>query len=477
MGLPSRTAWAVALLVATATSADTVILKNGSSFDGTIVEETDDHVVISLAGGTLTFPKSDVVRVVRDPETRPKNPPPDPQAGAPPKTEPSTPADPVPVPPAAEPPPGEVLGPSDLARVPQSPRITLDARQKPLPEALEELTQQAAFRFTPPFGGNAKGIDLRAKDAPLWETVLSICRQGPWGLCVVQDSSYDSLVLRIDDDDPLLVADIQGPVMLVGHGLVKQNVFEGEGVWVEKDGIMFSLWIDPNGRMRIVEPRLDPLFFFRFDDGRQLQVQADKETQTMLNGRTWFFTPREELSGATADVRLTVPLYGAVAVGEATLPWRAGASRAGGGVEVTVRDAKSAQVEVRDEKDWFKTRKVDQFTATVHVIHSAGKLMARIAEERRQPTPEEEKVLQLPPEAMAVETHEVWVVGEDGRRLRAALDDAAGISSPWHGKASDATVRVDEPGFVPKEVVVRWAHDFRRFELEFLLEDVPLTAR
>ena len=472
VALPRFIACAVVLLAVAVVSADTVILKNGSSFDGTIVEETDDHVVISLAGGRLTFPKSDVVRIERDPETRPKTPPPDE-----PEPQPLTPADPVTVPPAAEVPPGEALGPSDLARVPQSPRVTLETSQQPLPEVLEELSRQAGFRFTPPFSGNAKGINLRAKDVPLWEAVHSICRQGPWGLCVVQDSTHDGLVLRIDDDDPLLTVDLQGPVMFAGHGTVKELVFDGEGAWVEKEGIKFSVWIDPNGRMRIVEPRLDPQFLFTFEDGRQIQIKADKETQTMLNGRAWFFTPREELSGAAADVRLSVPLYGAVAVGEATLPWRAGAAAAGGEVEVTVRDAKSAKVEVRDEKDWMKTRKVDQFAVTVHVIHSAGKLMAKVAEERRQPTPEEEERLKLPPEAMAVEPHEVWIVGEDGRRLRAALDDAAGISSPWHGKACDATVRVDKPGFVPKEVVVRWAYDFRRFDLEFLLEDVPLKAR
>ncbi|GEM_PF-5540709 len=470
--LRRRVVWAVVLLAALAASADTVILKNGSSFDGTILEETDDRVVISIAGGSLTFPKTDVVRITRDPGTRPKNPPPDE-----PETPPSTPGDPVPVPPAAEAASGGALGPADLARVPQSPRVTLEARQQPLPEVLEELSQQAAFRFTPPFSGSAKGIDLRAEDAPLWEAVLSICRQGPWGLCVVQDSSYEGLVLRIDDDDPILVADIQGPAMLAGHGLVKESVFDGAGAWVDKDGIKFSLWIDPNGRMRILEPRLDPQFFFTFEDGRQIQIQADKETQFMLNGRSWFFEPSEELSGAAADVRLRIPIYGAVAISEATLPWRAGASGSSAEAEVTVREVKSENVEVRDEKDWFEKKKVDQFTATVHVIHSAGKLMARLSEERRQATTEEQKLLQLPPEAMAVECHEVWIVGEDGRRLRATLDDAAGISSPWHGKASDATIRVEEPGFVPKEIVVRWAHDFRRFELEFLLKDLPLRAR
>ncbi len=470
-----RVLGAIAFLSALApVLADTVILKNGSSFDGTILEETADHVVLSLAGGSLTFPKSDIVRIVRDPDTRSKTPPPDAT-----EPEPTTPADPVQVPPAAPPDgaPGEALGAADLTRVPQSPRVTLQAEGRPLEEVLEELTKQIAFRFTPPFSGGGKPIDLSEKDVPLWKAILSICRKGPWGLCVVQDSTNDGLVLRVDDEDPFVVADIQGPVLFVGHGLIKDHVFDDTGAFVEKEGIKFSVWVDPNGRMRILEPRLEPQFLFTFEDGRQVQLKADKETQLMLNARSWFFFAREELSEASADVRVRVPLYGAVAVGEATLPWRAGATASSGEVEVTVRDVKTEQVKVRDEEDRFKTRKVDRFVVTLHAIHTTGKLMARISEERRQPTPEEQELLARPPESMVVEAHEAWIVGEDGRRLRATLDDAPGISSPWHGITTEASVRVAEPGFVPKEVVFRWAHDFRHFELDFALDDVPLRAR
>lgn len=57
--------------------ADEVVLKNGSSFEGRIVEETADRVAIDIGSGILKFEKSTVARIERDAKA-PADPAPEP---------------------------------------------------------------------------------------------------------------------------------------------------------------------------------------------------------------------------------------------------------------------------------------------------------------------------------------------------------------------------------------------------------------
>ncbi len=62
--IPSMTALALWLALASAASADEVVLKNGSAFSG-IVREEGDRVVVEMDFGTMTFKKGDVRTIVR----------------------------------------------------------------------------------------------------------------------------------------------------------------------------------------------------------------------------------------------------------------------------------------------------------------------------------------------------------------------------------------------------------------------------
>lgn len=57
--------------------ADEVVLKNGSAFEGRIVEETKDRISIDIGSGILKFEKSTVARITRDAEA-PADPAPEP---------------------------------------------------------------------------------------------------------------------------------------------------------------------------------------------------------------------------------------------------------------------------------------------------------------------------------------------------------------------------------------------------------------
>jgi len=54
----------IVLLLSTAASADEVILRDGRKFTGEIVRETDESVSIKTVGGTLTFARGEIARVV-----------------------------------------------------------------------------------------------------------------------------------------------------------------------------------------------------------------------------------------------------------------------------------------------------------------------------------------------------------------------------------------------------------------------------
>jgi hypothetical protein len=106
--LPAAAAAALAALAAAPARADVVELNNGRSLEGEVLSETDTSVTLRVDGGQVTFPKSLVSSIRREPKpdpakTDPPKPAPAPAAGAP-----------APGAPAAEPKPPEKPEPAGL---------------------------------------------------------------------------------------------------------------------------------------------------------------------------------------------------------------------------------------------------------------------------------------------------------------------------------------------------------------------------
>jgi hypothetical protein len=66
--LPRTLPFVLALCLSAVATADIVRLVNGSEVRGRVVEETPREVVIAVGGGTLRFPRADVLEVVREDE-------------------------------------------------------------------------------------------------------------------------------------------------------------------------------------------------------------------------------------------------------------------------------------------------------------------------------------------------------------------------------------------------------------------------
>lgn len=465
-------------------SADTVVLKNGSAFDGQIVEETAAAVVLRTPDGTMTFRRDQVARLVRG--GKKPAPPPDPK--------PTPPADPGKTAPPADPgqtaPPKPAAGPAaapaapgataaELAGLPQSPPISLNAADVPLDEVLKDLSRQAGVSVG--WGGHfAKppAVTLALAQVPFWEALLTLCRHagGPFEM----SQGQKHMIELGGHPGAVPSGQVLGPVLLASFGVLNQSFYDdAKKQWLHKDALRLVLLLDPRSTLRIVEPRLDPDFRFTPEGGSPVTLKADKELQNAMGqfevpGREWSFLPRAELAGKKADATVRIPLHWATALQKARLKCAGGEASSGGDLELRLEAVKSDRTKVSDPGGAAYDVDADRFTATFQVIHAQGILFAAIRKEKRVPTKEEAARLVGFPECALVTAHQAHFVGEDGSTLSATLRSAEGMSSPWDGYRFEAVATQVEPGFHPKEVVIECATGYRAFAVELALTDVPL---
>jgi hypothetical protein len=135
---------AALLVAAQAARADEVVLKNGSSFAGTIVKDDAREVVIDCAGGRLTFERYQVASVKREPATSPPPAPaPSPAPAPAPAPAPST---PTPTPHAAPPKSGGSDARGGTAAAPaKSDSAKAPGKKTPA----DRLTELCSIRLTP----------------------------------------------------------------------------------------------------------------------------------------------------------------------------------------------------------------------------------------------------------------------------------------------------------------------------------------
>lgn len=53
--------------------ADTLMLKNGSSFEGIVIEKTDEEVLFQVGIGTVTFAHNKIDKIIKDTESKNRN--------------------------------------------------------------------------------------------------------------------------------------------------------------------------------------------------------------------------------------------------------------------------------------------------------------------------------------------------------------------------------------------------------------------
>lgn len=239
------------------------------------------------------------------------------------------------------------------------------------------------------------------------------------------------------------------------------------------------LLMDPRSGLLIKEPRLDPSFTFETVSG-PVTLTADDEMQNALGqfdvqGREWRFFPKPEWGDKT-DITVTLPLYGPSQSHEASLECTEGVTVVSDLFEVKCLSTASEKKRDHDPDASSSMVDMERVTVKFHVVHQGGKVMSRLIEERRRPTPEEEAQTKGFPDSGVVSVSSVQMEGEDGVALAATFRAASGMSSPIGGYAFEAYVQRKQPGFRPRRIRVGLASGYGPVSVSLNLKEVSLKA-
>jgi len=429
--------------------ADVVVLKNGNEFEGKVVEETPERVVLQMPYGTMEFPRSQIQEikkkegyVVPKPPPAPKE---TPKPEGPAKTEEPAPAAPATAP--KKPAPGSP-GPVDLSTVPQSPRVTLEASERSPEEVLYKISRQSNHKIEWNESGEEKRLTLSLQNAFFWEAIMTVCEQGGWGFSMYAQPGNPIGIPGSFNAPPPRGYQVAGPLLLVWHGLNEESTFDFStkpAKSVKVTQLALNLMVDPKSSARIMEPVLNPDFTFTLQGGRQVTVKSDREMQDGMGGRAWRFRPGGQLSGDTADLSVTIPVWAPARSREARLPWRKQATAKVGDVNVTLADI------------------VKEGTTNLRVSLTLGYDEAVLKEFTSD-------------EAMGARVISVTgiaVTGKNGTRIEGHLGSGGGspMGYTWSGTLEP------EAGSEPAEFIATWTEGYARVDVPFRLKGIPLSAK
>lgn len=441
-----------ASLAAAPVWADTLVLKNGSRFQGTVVRETDAEVTIKTAAGDTTFKRGQIRSIKKD------------AAGA---EGPASPDAAAAVPPAGEP-------DLDLASLPQSLPVTIEARDESVFDVMAEIERQSGAAVTGlERGSDAKRITLSLRKAPLWEALLAAGRPaGVTDLGYVQEGGRVKIDLSPWQPQKRAAPpsyDVRGPFLFIWDGLVEDKEFDfsqSPPQTVDRAWMRLRLMIDPATEVNI-EPNVNPPITFYLPGGRAVTLTPDHEVQTEHGGRLWKFALRDELKPAPVRVEGRVPVWTATQEQGATVEARALATVRSGDVTLTVQSLKQTGDEIALSAFLICTPEAREGFAKEQQA-----LWGSIHREHRQPSAEEQRKLKSLEGAAALAARRMVLTGAAGPALEAPARSANGFSGPPIGYTFQSTFRVPD-GFVPKSVTVRYQMGYRCVDVPFRIEAPP----
>ncbi|MEW6356016.1 MAG: WD40 repeat domain-containing protein [Planctomycetota bacterium] len=441
-------------------AADTLVLKNGNRFEGKILEETPEKVVMQMTYGTMEFKRADIKDIqkkagytVPKPEPRPApepKPEPEPKApeAQPAQKEPQPEPGPAPTP-ARRPPAAATAEKIDMRSVPQSPFITLNAVDQPVDAILYKIARQSDRIIKWEGSGERPRLTVVMKDAFFWEALLEVCNQGRWGFTVFSQPGYPIGIPGSFDAPPPRGYQVVGPLALVWYGLNEESTFDfkqqpPKSIKVKR--MALDLRVDKSSGATFEDPATNPDFVFTFAGGRRVTIKADEVMQDGMGGRAWKFHPGGQLTGDTADLEVTIPVWAPTQRREATVPWQNGATTKTGDVNVAL--------------DQVSQDKEGKLTANIKLGYDQ-EVMTRLAQEGGSLG------------ATLLSAHTVAVIGKDGRQVEG--DRGSGWSGPG---GCGWSANFETPGnFQPAHVAVTWAEGFRQAAIPFNLKGIPISEK
>ena len=331
----------------------------------------------------------------------------------------------------------------DLATVAQTPRVTLNVKDRPVDEVIAEIAKQSGRRVAwDDFRKDKKNVTVSLKGAFFWDALLTVCKQGGWGFQIFSQPGKPFEVGGAGQP-PVRAYQVAGPVALIWFGLAEETTFNFDvspPQPVKVTWYMLDLKMDPGCGLSVRDPVMNPDIKFVIDGGKPITIKPDKESQDGMGGRAWRFKQGGELKGKKADLEVTIPISAPGRTREAKLPWRKGATAKVGDVNVTLTEA--GQNNVRFNLAYDK--------AVIEKIAS------------------EEQAL-----ALVLDIAGVAAVGKDKKRIEG--DKGSGGGSPFGGYDYSSRFEL-RGGFTPAEFVVTWNEGYEKLDVPFKLKDIPLTA-
>lgn len=462
-------------------------LNDGTTREGKLKSLSQDEVTVEVGAGMSEIVSRSDIKTMKGPGaaattvTPPAAAKPAPAAAssAAGTATPSTPSPPAAV---AAPPPQSATTPAgavDWNSLPQSGKITISAKGRPAKEVIAEIGKQAGFGLD--WEGDAKAtLDLGMEQTGFMETLGSICKERAWGMQEYQTA--DGNVFKIPESFPVRQYQAKGPFLLLWHDFATvTNVFKDVS-----SKYRLKLVTDPNSHVRTSfekSLREEPVTFV-LEGGKKLTLQSDHSRTTFTSGdATWMFDAGKGLTGTNVAIEVDVPACVPSRINQCVLPWKFPTSGGGGAVDVTLANVKmeKKQESVSDihSKDFMKKYDVHEFTANFTVAHAGAAVFQKLRKENRQPTPEEQEKIAGFPVAGVVAPHEAVLIGGDGTRIVGVLKSPEGMSvqSPYDGYGKRAVFKVKDPAFVPKEISIAWAEEFRTVIVHFKMENVPIAGK
>ena len=461
------------LLVPPSALADTIILKNGNRLDGKVVKEKASEVIFRTKGMEMAIPREDIQEIQKSGHTDPPRPPLDtkpPEPPPPPGHEPGPkPADP---PPPVVPPSGPAVSlpdasAPDLDLTPQSPRVTLDASDRPVDEVLYKIGKQAGRQIEWE-GDEKKNVSVSVQNAPFWEPLVQACRQSGVGFTIYSQPGNPIKAPGMSSH-PIRLYDVKGPVLLAWHGLVEDDKFDFSvtpAVSRKVRTLSLEMRLDPACQVRIKDPVLKPEFTFVTAQGGRIVRKADEEAQDGMGGRAWRFEPAGGTPEEPSEVEVSIPLWIPGAPVEASLPWVEGGKGAAGSVTASIAKLSAeAGKPVSADLSLAVSEEVRKADAA-----ASAALLARLNAEKRPPTPSETALLEGGSRVLSI--HRIVLVLENGARV--AGRTGGGMSGPY---ASNYRIEFgDAPAAKPKELEISWSEGLSPLTVPFRLKDKPSAA-
>ena len=349
-----------------------------------------------------------------------------------------------------------------LTAIPQSGRVTVNAKEKKLGKLLEEISRQSGITVECGFSGEDALVSLSVEDAPFLVALGELCVRHRFGLELVDSSK--GRVFQIETNSastPVLAYEAHGPLMITWHGLsaVSDYNFDNPQKLLKITKWRLGHLVDPRAGIEVggsIGPLRETAVTFTVD-GNVTVLRSDHKPNVFASGvPTWEFAP-EKLTGKRAAARVRVPFLAPQSVARGTVAWKQGSRSQSGAVLLTVEEAATAPKEIFVKGESFKVVKGSEWKAVVKLIHSQSK---------------DESV---PPDAKVFRARDAWIVDKSGKKHKAVLDTASGISSPWDGFPYEIECETTDPAAIPASIEIAWTQDYTQGEQVFELKGLSLA--